>query len=108
MSVQRGWSESPVKSLQLMFELAQKALAIDDSHDGAHTLLAAYYNMKRQFDKGLAEVKKAVVLNPNSSMMNAPSMESLSPEWAVLGLILWTLTLLGLALFIFQRQDLTE
>jgi ABC-type transport system involved in multi-copper enzyme maturation permease subunit len=49
------------------------------------------------------------VLNPNLSMaMNAPSMELLSPEWAVLGLILWTLSLLGLALFIFQRQDLTE
>ena len=67
MSVQRGWSESPAKSLQMMFELAQKALAIDDSHDGAHTLLATYYNMKRQYDKGLAELKKAIALNPNSS-----------------------------------------
>ena len=67
LSVQRGWSESPAKSLQMVFELAQKALAIDDSHDGAHTLLATYYNMKRQYDKGLAEAEKAVALNSNSS-----------------------------------------
>jgi len=67
LSVQRGWSESPAKSLQMVFKLAQKALAIDDAHDGAHTLLATYYNMTRQYDKGLAEAEKAVALNSNSS-----------------------------------------
>lgn len=32
-----GWSESPAKSYQMAFELAQKALAMDDSDDRVHT-----------------------------------------------------------------------
>jgi adenylate cyclase len=66
-SVARGWSESPAKSLQTAFELAQKALAIDDSHDGAHSLLAGYYNITRQHDKALSEAERAIALNPNAS-----------------------------------------
>jgi ABC-type transport system involved in multi-copper enzyme maturation permease subunit len=49
------------------------------------------------------------IFNPESSMaMIAPPMELIAPEWAALGLILWTFSLLGIALFIFHRQDLTE
>ena len=66
VSAERGWSESPAKSRQLQFELAQKALSIDDSHDGAHSLLAGYYNGARQFDKGLSEAERAIALNPNA------------------------------------------
>jgi adenylate cyclase len=65
-SASRGWSESPDKSRQTQFELAQKALAIDDSHDGAHSLLAAYYIGTRQYDKALSEAERAVALNPNA------------------------------------------
>jgi adenylate cyclase len=63
----RGWSASPAKSLQTAYELAQKALAIDDSHDGAHSLLAAIYNNKHQYDKALSEAERAVALNTNAS-----------------------------------------
>jgi adenylate cyclase len=63
----RGWSESPAKSLQMASELAQKALAIDESHDGAHSLLAVVYDKKRQYDKALSEAERAIALNPNSS-----------------------------------------
>jgi len=66
-SAARGWSESPAKSLQMAFELAQKAIAIDDTHDGPHSLLATIYRKKRQHDKALAEAEKAIALNPNSS-----------------------------------------
>jgi adenylate cyclase len=66
VSAERGWSESPAKSRQLQFELAQKALSIDDSHDGAHSLLAGYYSGARQFDKGLSEAERAIALNPNA------------------------------------------
>jgi adenylate cyclase len=62
----RGWTETPAKSFQTAFELSQKALAIDDSHDGAHTLLAGYYNMQRQYDKALSEAERAMALNPNA------------------------------------------
>jgi adenylate cyclase len=66
-SVARGWSKSPAKSLQTAFELAQKALAIDDSHDGAHSLLAGYYNVSRQYEKALSEAERAIAINPNSA-----------------------------------------
>ena len=54
----RGFSEDRAKSFQTAFDLAQKALAIDDSHDGAHSLLAGYYNATGQFDKGLSEAER--------------------------------------------------
>ncbi len=61
------WSKSPAKSLQTAYDLAQKALEIDEAHDGPHSLLASIYRKKRQHDKALAEAKKAIELNPNSS-----------------------------------------
>jgi adenylate cyclase len=63
----RGWSESPAKSLQMALGLAEKALAIDDSHDGPHSLLAFIWLVKRQPDKALSEAERALALNPNSS-----------------------------------------
>jgi adenylate cyclase len=66
-SVYRGFSEEPAKSFQMAFELGQKALAIDDSHDGAHSLMALNYLVKRQYDKALSEAERAVALNPNAS-----------------------------------------
>jgi adenylate cyclase len=62
-----GWSESPSKSLQMAFELAQKALAQDDSNDAAHSLLASCYLLMRQYDKGIAEAERAVAINPNGA-----------------------------------------
>jgi len=62
-----GWSESPTKSYQMAFELAQKALAMDDSDDGAHSLLSSIYLVKRQFEKALSEAERAVALNPNGA-----------------------------------------
>lgn len=66
-SAGRGWSKSPAKSLQTAFELAQKAMSIDDTHDGPHSLLAVIYRIKRQHDKAVSEAEKAVALNPNAS-----------------------------------------
>lgn len=62
-----GWGESPTKSLQKAFELAQKALAMDDSVDLAHSLLAAIYLVMRQHDKALSAAEQAVALNPNGT-----------------------------------------
>ena len=63
-----GWSESPAKSLQRAFELAQKALAMEESIDLGHSLLAAIYLVMRQHDKAIAEGERAVALNPNGAM----------------------------------------
>jgi adenylate cyclase len=62
-----GWSGSPAKSLQRAFELAQKALAMEESIDVAHSLLASIYLVMRQHDKAIAEGERAVALNPNGA-----------------------------------------
>jgi adenylate cyclase len=62
-----GWSDSPRKSFKKAFEWAQKTLAMDDSHDLAHSLLGAIYIVSRQYEKALAEGERAVALNPNGA-----------------------------------------
>ena len=59
-------SKSPRKSLERAVELAQKAIAIDNSNAHAHSLLAEIYVMLRQHDKALVAVERAYVLEPNS------------------------------------------
>ncbi|GAJ12625.1 unnamed protein product, partial [marine sediment metagenome] len=63
----RGWSDSPKRSFEKANELAQKAIALDDSFDMAHALLGRLYNYKRQYEKSISEGKKAVALGPSSS-----------------------------------------
>jgi adenylate cyclase len=67
MAARFGWSESPAKSLQMAYELAQKALAMDGSIDKAHAVLAAIYLVMSQHDKALSEAEQAVALNPNGA-----------------------------------------
>lgn len=65
--VQYGWSQSPKKSLGKAFELAQKALAMDDRIDLAHSLLGPIYFLNREYEKALTEAEQAVSLNPNGA-----------------------------------------
>jgi adenylate cyclase len=67
----RGWSESPPKSLQKALELAQKALSMEDSIDIGHSLLAMIYTVMRQYDKGVSEAERAVVLDPGGLEANS-------------------------------------
>jgi len=62
-----GWSESPAKSFQRAFELAQKAVAMEEGIDGGHSLLAVIHLVMRQHDKAIAEAERAVALNPNGA-----------------------------------------
>jgi TolB-like protein/Tfp pilus assembly protein PilF len=63
----RGWSDSPKSDFKKAFELAQKALALDDSLDMAHALLGRLYSYRRQYEKGISEGKKAIALGPGNS-----------------------------------------
>ncbi|MBI5584769.1 MAG: hypothetical protein HY892_13215 [Deltaproteobacteria bacterium] len=62
-----GWSENPARSLQKAYELARKAIALDDAMDSGHSLLGLVYTYRRQYDLGVAEAERAVALNPNGA-----------------------------------------
>jgi adenylate cyclase len=49
------------------FELAHKAISLDNPNAGAHGTLGVVYMMKRQYDKAIAECERAVSLDPNSA-----------------------------------------
>jgi adenylate cyclase len=65
-----GLSKSPRKSYQKAAKLFQKALAIDESHPFANSLLAIVYAVQRQHEKSLAQAERAVSLYPNMAVSN--------------------------------------
>ena len=60
------WSQDP-QSLERAFELAQKALALDDSLPAAHGLLGYVYLWQKQHEQAIAEGEKAITLDPNEA-----------------------------------------
>ena len=59
-----GNTKSPRETIEKAIELAQKALAMDDSLGNAHVLLCRLYGCKGEHDKAIAEGERAVALNP--------------------------------------------
>ena len=59
-----GNTKFPEETVEKGIELAQKALAKDDSLAGAHGVLCALYIAKKEYDKAIAEGERAVALNP--------------------------------------------
>ncbi len=66
-----GWSKSPSKSIAKSVELAQTALALDESLADTHVLLGNIYLMKKQFEPAMKALENAVALNPNGADVNA-------------------------------------
>ena len=63
-----GNTKSPQETLEKGIELAQKAVAMDDSIADSHALLCELYTTKREFDKAIAEGEQAVALNPGGTL----------------------------------------
>jgi adenylate cyclase len=63
--VRRGLSKSPQKSIGKAFKLAQKVLALDESHSGGHILLGTIHLIKKQHEKATAAFERAIALEPN-------------------------------------------
>jgi adenylate cyclase len=62
-----GWSKSPPKSIKTAFELAQKALSLDDSLAQPYETISKIYVFQRKYEKAIAEAQQAVDLNPNGA-----------------------------------------
>jgi len=64
-------TNSPRKSMDRAFELAKKALSINESLFSARNLFGSIYIIKGQPEKAIAEVERAIALAPNSAQSHA-------------------------------------
>jgi len=72
-----GSGKSPQESIEKGIEMAQKALAIDDSISRPHELLCYFYFLKREYDKSLAEAQRALAVAPGAETAQAAYAMSL-------------------------------
>ena len=62
----QGWNQIP-ETLESAYQLANKALALNDSLPEAHRLLGDIYLYQKEHEKAALELKTAISLNPNYS-----------------------------------------
>jgi TolB-like protein/class 3 adenylate cyclase/Flp pilus assembly protein TadD len=76
-----GAYKNPKEALQRAIELAQKAIAIDESLGFSHIVLG-YLSIlaNRDYEKGIAEAERAVALEPNSA--DAYTQLAINLSWA--------------------------
>ena len=66
-----GWSKNRAKSFKRAVQVAQKAIELDDTQAGAHTLLGMLHLYRRQYEKAIAAGERAVSISPNGAHYNA-------------------------------------
>ena len=71
IDVRNGWSESPAADLSRAAEIAEKALALDDSSSNAHILQGTVHRQRGEFDQAIAEGEKSIALDRNNSIAHA-------------------------------------
>jgi adenylate cyclase len=83
------WSANPPADLQRSFEMAQKALALDDSNSDALALVSEIDWLQRQYDKSIDDGERAVAINPNYAIgymaLSDALVNDLKPEKALRG-----------------------
>jgi adenylate cyclase len=67
LEIPLGATKSPRETVEKAIELAQKALAMDDSLPLPHMTLCTSYSFRREYEKAIAEGERAVSLDPSAS-----------------------------------------
>ena len=62
-----GWSQFPFESFKKAVEIAQKALALNDSDPDVHALLGNVYLRQKRYKKAITEGKKSIALGPTNA-----------------------------------------
>ncbi len=60
------WRSQEPQTLERAFELAKKAIALDDQQPEGHALLGEIYLWKKQYEQSIAEMNKAIAIDPNA------------------------------------------
>jgi adenylate cyclase len=68
--LQRGWTDSPEKSKELVRHWAEIAASMPDADGQAHSALSYLYLMERRFDEALAAGRCAVANRPTCAYAN--------------------------------------
>jgi len=68
MDILLGASKNRGESIEQGIELAQKAIAMDESLERPHGVLSLLYILKREYDKAIIEAERALALEPNSAL----------------------------------------
>jgi tetratricopeptide (TPR) repeat protein len=59
------WTTDLAQSLEQAFEMAQRAMALNNSLSNPHLLLGTLYLWKKQHEQAITEAERAIALNPN-------------------------------------------
>ena len=113
------WGQDPDAALEKAFELAQKALSLDDSLPGAYRLLGSLCAWRKEYDNSVTALEKAIALDPNDAESYAALSRTqnfsgkpkdavelmekairLNPAYPA-----WYQTFLGLAYFMMKADD---
>ena len=62
-----GWVDSRAESFKMAGKYAQKGMELNDTLDNAYYLMGSVYFNQGQHEKAIAEVERAIALNPNGA-----------------------------------------
>lgn len=62
-----GWGKNPATALERAFELANKAVVLDDQLPQAYRALSYVYLHKREYPRSVDAIQRAIALDPNDA-----------------------------------------
>lgn len=65
VAFRRGWTDTPVETLDRALELAQKGVALDDSVPQTHWALGYVYLMRKELEHAEAAAMRSIAVAPN-------------------------------------------